>query len=616
MDSLTVNKDKESKRYSVMSNIKFLIDKANIVKSKILFSYILIGVVSSLITTIEMLIAPTILNKIETNMTLSILFLYIGIFSISLLVCTAIKTYLKNYNWYQGFNVRMSFIFDIAKKWYSSSYQNLLDTKFKQSYDKAMTDVSNPSAPTEAIWTSISNITENFLGIIIYSLIITKLNVFLIILIIITSVISFLFTKKVNKWNYNRREIESEIISKIFYIKGIGTKREYAKEAKVFGFGNWIEDLWNKTMEAYSDFLKKKYFSFFSISFLDVILTFLRNAIAYYYLVKLTLDNNLLASEFLLYFGAISGFSVWVQRLLDNISLLIRQATDIATTREFLQWRETFNLDEGNEIERDINNQYEIKLDNVSYIYPNAENYTIKNMNLTLNKGEKLAIVGLNGAGKTTLVKLLCGFLDPTEGRVLLNGVDIKSYKRLEYYKLISAVYQDFSIIDTTVSSNVSQSLDDIDLDRVKKCIDMAGLSKKIESLPKGYDTILGRHIYDDGVELSGGQNQRLMLARALYKNAPIMVLDEPTAALDPIAENDIYLKYNEMSENKTSLFISHRLASTRFCDRIVLLNDGQIIEEGNHEELIEKNSEYAKLFNVQRKYYEDIDVKVGEISE
>lgn len=243
---------------------------------------------------------------------------------------------------------------------------------------------------------------------------------------------------------------------------------------------------------------------------------------------------------------------------------------------------------------------------NVTFRYPESDHAIFENLNLTIRSGEKLAIVGLNGAGKTTLVKLICGFYDPTEGEILLNGKNIKIFNRYDYYKHFTAVFQQFSVLETSVEANVAQSATNIDVEKVTECLEKAGLTQKIASLSNGLKTNVGHFVFDDGVDFSGGEVQRLMLARALYKNAPILVLDEPTAALDPIAENDIYQKYSQMTEGRTSLFISHRLASTRFCDRIIFLADGNIKEEGTHDSLMELGGEYAELFSVQSKYYQE----------
>ena len=247
-----------------------------------------------------------------------------------------------------------------------------------------------------------------------------------------------------------------------------------------------------------------------------------------------------------------------------------------------------------------------VQLENVSFRYPGAEADTLHGIDLTVHPGERLAVVGLNGAGKTTLVKLLCGFYDPTEGRVLLNGEDIREFNRQEYYTLFTAVFQKFSVLEATLEENVAQTREGIDEARVRECLEKAGLTERVAALPDDLKTHIGREVFEDGVLLSGGEMQRLMLARALYKNAPILLLDEPTAALDPIAENDIYQKYAAMTVGRTSVFISHRLASTRFCDRILLIDGGVIAEQGSHEELLARGGKYAGLFEVQSKYYRE----------
>jgi ATP-binding cassette subfamily B protein len=311
------------------------------------------------------------------------------------------------------------------------------------------------------------------------------------------------------------------------------------------------------------------------------------------------------AAQFVLYFNTVGVFAGGIGGIFGGFAALRKQSLDISAVREFLDYPEPFLFEGGTPLTPDVNASYQIELRDVSFRYSEAQRDTLSHIDLTIRAGEKLAIVGLNGAGKTTLIKLICGLLDPTEGEVLLNSTNIKTYNRRDYYRLFSAVFQDFSLLDVTIAENITQTDEDINIGRVKHCVRQAGLAEKIDSLPSGFNTHLGK-VYEDGVELSGGEVQRLMLARALYKNAPIIVLDEPTAALDPIAESGIYGKYNELTDGRTSLYISHRLASTRFCDRIILLADSGITEEGTHDALIAKGGRYAELFEIQSRYYRE----------
>jgi ATP-binding cassette subfamily B protein len=320
----------------------------------------------------------------------------------------------------------------------------------------------------------------------------------------------------------------------------------------------------------------------------------------------MVLDNGLPASEFLLYFIAVGGFTAWVSEIFSCFSKIHKQSLDISVLREALEYPEPFLFEEGEALVPSKETPYEIKLENVSFKYKGAEEDTLKNINLTIKPGEKLAVIGLNGAGKTTLVKLICGFYEPTDGEIFLNGVNIKKYNRRDYYRHFSVVFQDFPILPESIAINIAQTDREIDMKNAEKCAEMAGLLEKINKLPKKLETPLGKEIYEDGIELSGGEQQRLMLARALYKDAPIIVLDEPTAALDPIAESEIYKKYNELTGGRTSLYISHRLASARFCDRIILIENGGIAEQGNHDELIKKEGRYAQLFEIQSRYYRE----------
>jgi ATP-binding cassette subfamily C protein len=250
---------------------------------------------------------------------------------------------------------------------------------------------------------------------------------------------------------------------------------------------------------------------------------------------------------------------------------------------------------------------YEIEFRNVSFRYPGSNVDIYKKLNLKIPRGQRLAIVGHNGAGKTTFVKLLCRLYDVTEGEILLNGINIKYFKKEEYLRLFSAVFQEVKILAFSAGENVAlEEQEDIDEERLKQSLEQAGISEKIAALAKGSKTSLLKFLDDEGVELSGGENQKISIARALYKNGPIMVLDEPTAALDALAEYNTYLNFNQMVGQKTAIYISHRLASTIFCDTIAMFEQGEIIEYGSHTELLAKQGKYWDMYETQAKYYKE----------
>lgn len=592
-------------KYNLWQNTGFMLRTSRKYAKSVFPLCIVLALLSAGKSVAELLIAPAILNKIELSASLGSVVFTIAAFALVLMLLSGLRSYVDTNALFGRIAVRSQGIYlSISRKYAETSYPNLLNTDFLALGEKASAACAGNSESSEAIWTTLTDLMTSCIGFIVYLALLTNLNLWLAALVAATTAVSYFASKRINEWGYLHRSEELELTKKIEYANKTATSREFAKDIRMFGLRGWLEDLWGSTMRLYSAFCAKRERKYIWANIIDIVLTFLRNGIAYAFLIGITVKNGLPASQFLLYFAALSGFAQWVVEILDKLSVMHKQSLDISTIREFLDWDEPFDLNGGERIAFEPNKQYEIRLDDVSFRYPKADKDTLSHINLTVHPGEKLAIVGLNGAGKTTLVKLVCGFLDPTEGRILLNGEDIRKFNRNDYYALFSAVFQEFSVLDVTVKENVAQCVDGIDETRVWQCIDKAGLTEKIRSLPKGIETHLGRRVFKDGVEFSGGQTQRLMLARALYKNAPILVLDEPTAALDPIAENDIYQKYNDMTHGRTSFFISHRLASTRFCDRIIFVDSGKIAEEGTHDELLKNGGGYAYLFEVQSKYY------------
>lgn len=593
-------------KYNMTQNAWFMIKTAWTSKEKkVIFLSLAIAFLAVGVDLINLYVSPVILGLVEKRASVNELLSAILLFVFALMITSAAYSYVNVNSLYGRVTVRSEIITKCNKKAATTSYPNLFDERFQKLIAKVQEATCTNRAATEEIWTTLTDLVQNLLGFFIYVLLLSQVQPFLILLILLTSAVSYFAGNYANEWKYRHHEEEAEIEKRLFYLSTKSRSTAAAKDIRIFGLRSWIEELYGKTMNAYMAYQYKVQNVYFKVAVLDLLLTFLRNGIAYAYLIQQVLQSGLGVSEFLLYFNAVGGFASWITGVLGNFNTLHKQSLDISFVREFLEFDEPFEF-EGEAIKKEADKSYELRLENVSFRYPNADKDTLKNINLVLHPEEKLAVVGLNGAGKTTLIKLICGFLDPSEGRIILDGKDIRKLNRRDYYTLFSAVFQDFSLLPGTVAANVAQSVTSIDMERVKKCIDKADLTKKIEALKEGYQTNLNREVFEDAVLFSGGETQRLMLARALYKDAPFIILDEPTAALDPIAEAQIYNQYNEMTKHKSSIYISHRLASTRFCDRIILIDDGKIAEEGTHEELLKLNGKYADFFEVQSKYYKE----------
>ena len=597
-------KTKKKPNYPMLTSIRFMLRQARKHCPSVIFLCFVLATLQVAAQTAQLLIAPQILSKVESSAPLPELLLTIGGFTAVIFSLTVLNRYLYGTTFIPRVDIRSKILAEINYKCFITSYPNCDDPDRKALLERAMNAASGNTEAAEYIWTTATELMTSLGGFVIYLLMLTGVEPVLLAVIVLTSALSFWINRitiqwKHRFWDENRRNWVSTV-----YLARKTQSIEAAKDIRIFGLSDWITALYSKTLHTLKDFVAKREKRVIWADLADVVLTFLQNGIAYAYLLGMAVQGQLSASEFLLYFSAVTGLSAWIRGILDHCSKLYQQCQEIGSIVEYLNAPEQFRFGSGRPLPN--TDSVELRLEHVTFRYPGSEKPLFENLNLTIRPGEKLAIVGLNGAGKTTLVKLLCGFYDPDEGRVSLNGIDIREFDRREYYGLLCAVYQEFSVLDMTIAENVAQRFEGIDETKVWECLELAGLGDFVRSLPQGLDTHVGRSVYTDGILLSGGQTQRMMLARALYKGGPILVLDEPTAALDPIAESDIYQKYSSMSGGKTSIFISHRLASTRFCDRILYLADGTIAEEGTHDELLKLDGAYAELYEIQSRYYQE----------
>lgn len=334
------------------------------------------------------------------------------------------------------------------------------------------------------------------------------------------------------------------------------------------------------------------------------IMSYLLLASGYVLLIVKAVNGAILPGTIVLYAGAFSLFIQVFPRFISSIQDLINNAEGLKKLFEFLDLKS--DRHEGTlPVEKRLDNEYTLEVRNVSFAYPDTDERVLKNVSLTFNIGEKLAIVGMNGSGKTTLIKLICRLYDPSEGEILLNGIDIRKYNYQEYLRLLSVVFQDFHLYAFQLGQNVAAS-SQVDKERAERALKKTGFKTRLSTLQDGLNTYLYKNYDESGIEFSGGEAQKTAMARALYKDAPIVILDEPTAALDPISESEIYESFSEVVGNRTAIYISHRLSSCRFCDRIAVFDQGELVQLGNHDELVQvMDGKYAELWQAQAQYYQ-----------
>lgn len=522
----------------------------------------------------------------------------------------AFREFLKYSQWNQRIRLFESFNVLIGRKIMMMDYEHLEKPEILDLKDKAYKSIGdNGGEGFGAVVEFLADIISTIIALFGVMYIISTLNILIVLLIVALVVINSLFDAKMAKANYKVAMEKIPYERKFGYLFRMLWDFSFGKEMRLGNMCNWIISKFEEQLRQTNVYYKKVMTNQFLSYFLSIFTTFIREAAVYGYLIYRVLLKGMGIGDFTMYLTAVSKFSDILRSMFQAFISIDQMGLYVDDLIKFLHLSE--NKRTGMKtIAARSNKHYEIVFDHVSFKYPSTDKYILKNVSLTLKAGEKLSIIGENGAGKTTFVKLLTRLYDPTEGRILLNGIDIKDIAYDEYMSLFSVVFQDFKLFAFDIKENVAlASTSGAEDGAITKDIERSGLGAKLHSLPKGLHTSIYKIFDENGIELSGGEGQKLAIARALYKNAPIVILDEPTAALDPRAEYEIYKSFDELINGKTAVYISHRLSSARFCDKIAVFSNGEILEYGNHKDLISRNGIYTELFNMQAQFYVDAAV-------
>lgn len=531
----------------------------------------------------------------------------VGTFIAFMLFAAILQLFFRNIS--QAFldKYRFQKISELDKKSTGSLFFQVYEKKeIRDLYDRASfaIQMNNNKLPLCDMPQCSLKLIENVICYCLFGTVISFVSPWLILILTIAPIVNLLCARAYRQWEYNHRSNWTDIDSKLRYIQNKPSDFSASKDIRIYGMAHWFQQIYTDLSKERGLWEQKLSMRNFLSQIANLIVILLRDSLAYVMLIAMILKGEISIDQFVLYFAAISNFATYIGNIITEWNNMHTASLNVCDFREYMDLPEQDGTKEAN-VQEHLKTAPEITFDHVSFRYDGAKEDTLQDIHFTIRSGEKVALVGLNGAGKTTLVKLLCGLYLPTKGDIRINGISVRKFSRNDYYRLLSPVFQDvqtaFFSLAETVCSQIGTCEDSV---KVEQCLRLAGLGKKLDSLPEGIHTKLDKQVNQNGIELSGGELQKLLLARALYKDAPILVLDEPTAALDPIAENEIYLQYHQMTKTKTSLFISHRLASTQFCDRILYLQNGKIAEEGTHAELISFGGEYSKLYEMQSCWY------------
>ena len=516
-------------------------------------------------------------------------------------ICGCMSNYLTQVISSENMRIRLRYLIRCSEKIQNMDYKNVEDSTFWEKYDKAMNAGNNNAEGIEGLYNHLAKLPAMTITLIGMCVVGMTLSPFVVLALVLHVIVIMWVSAKVHDLEYAKKQDIAKASRRMRYFRNTTQDFTFGKDIRIFDLRQRILDNYKSEINAYvgvKRMLANKKFWLGGASLLTLLLT---NVVMYGILIEKTYNGM-----------PISSFTMYVALITSLMALMIEYGEYMTFIRnegeyvnDYFRLIDAPLITEGEQSPK-IDGQVEIVFDHVTFRYPNTDVDIYKDFSFTIHKGERLAIVGINGAGKSTLVKLICGLYEPNEGHIYINGIDIREWNKQALYDLYSTVFQDFNILAFTLRENVTCKNENSDDDKVRDVLERVGLGKKLSSLDKGLDQMMLKVIDEQGTDFSGGERQKLAIARALYKDAPMIIMDEPTAALDALAEAEIYESFSSLVEGKTAIYISHRLASTKFCDKIALFDKDGVKEYGTHEELMEKQGLYYDMFVVQGKYYQE----------
>lgn len=516
-----------------------------------------------------------------------------------------IRLWIDNIAWVRIIRLRGKLIIKLNEKILGLDYQTLERPETQDLIEKAKNALGSNWEGYEGMYNYMKNLLINLTSSLIACSIIFTAHFSLIIIIITMVIVKYILKNSV--YTKDKKEFWDKLAPfrrKLNYVNNISNNFSISKDLRIYNMSAFIEKEESITQEDVHQLLRKSEKRRFKLDSLLIIISVIQELSMYAILIWQVAKGDVSPGLFTMMLTSVQKLSNQLTYLFSNLADLLYCSRQVNDLQKAMNFNDDFLM---NRISISKEKSYTLEFRHVYYKYYEADTYTLKDISFLLKPHEKLALVGYNGAGKTTLIKLMMGLYHPTKGEILLNGINIESYKLEDYYKIFAPVFQDTTCFNFNIGENVAMKFDkDVDIKKATDAIMVSGLMEKVNALPHKMKTILLKDLDEEGIELSGGELQKLALARAIYKNAPIVILDEPTSALDALAEYQMYHNFNEIISNSSAIYISHRLSSTHFCDRIILLKNGEIVESGTHKELMDCKKDYYSLFKLQAKYYEE----------